>query len=113
MTAQSLKTKRVKPILLTPVEAQRKLKHQLVIDVQTSKFTAHTIPNAKRLNLDISVKDISKNQPVLITCLNGQRSLMAAQQLIKRGYRKVYVLKGGIEAWQRAGYTLWRTKAPA
>lgn len=113
MTARSPKTRRIKPILLTSNEAKRELKKRLVIDVQNPKFATHMIPDAKRLNSDISIRDISKNQPILITCLNGQRSWTAAQQFINRGYHKVYVLKGGLAAWQSAGYTLWRTKSPA
>lgn len=113
MTVRFRKKKRINPIpLMAPSEAKRKLKNQLVIDVQNPKFASHMIPDAKRLNLDISIRDIPKDQPILITCLNGQRSSMAARQFISRGYRNIYVLKGGLTAWQSAGHTLWRTKSP-
>ncbi|EKV00561.1 Rhodanese-related sulfurtransferase [Leptolyngbya sp. PCC 7375] len=113
MTARLRKKKRMNPILqLAPGEAKRELEKQLVIDVQNPKFATHMIPDAKRLNLDISIRDIPKDQPILITCLNGQRSSMAARQFINRGYLNICVLKGGLAAWQSAGHTLWRTKSP-
>ncbi|MEM9905037.1 MAG: rhodanese-like domain-containing protein [Cyanobacteria bacterium P01_D01_bin.44] len=112
MTARPRKKQRIKPILLAPSEAKRELEKQLVIDVQNPKFATHMIPDAKRLNLDISIRDIPKDQPLLITCLNGQRSSKAAQHFINRGYLNICVLKGGLTAWQSASYTLWRTKSP-
>lgn len=105
--------RRARPILLTPDEAKSRQRNLLVVDVQNPRFMTRMIPEGQRLNIDVLLEDISKNQPILITCLTGQRSLPAAQQLIQKGYCKVYVLKGGIIAWQRAGYTVWLTKFPA
>ncbi len=113
MKTRPIKVKRVTPVFLTPHEARLRQTKQLAIDVQPQKFMTHLIPGAQRLNIDVSLQDIPKTQPVLITCLTGQRSLNAAQQLINRGYRQVYVLKGGLVAWQRAGYTVARAKLPA
>ena len=110
MKAQLINVKRrVKPILLTPDEARSNQAKLLVIDVQNPKFMTRMIPGGQRLNIDVLLKDIPSNQPVLIACLTGQRSFIAAQQLIQRGYCQVYVLKGGLMAWQRAGYTVWLT----
>lgn len=114
MKTQSLNTQPIiKPILLTPDQVRDKQAGLLVIDVQNPKFMTSMIPGAQRLNIDVSLKDISRSQPILVTCLSGGRSLTTAQQLIRRGYRLVYVLKGGLMAWQRAGYTVWLTKLPA
>ncbi|MCU0535904.1 MAG: rhodanese-like domain-containing protein [Hydrococcus sp. Prado102] len=112
-TQSSDAQQRIKPILLTPDEANTKQAKLLAIDVQNPKFMIHMIPGGQRLNIDVSLKDIPKNQPVLITCLNGQRSFTAAQKLIQQGYCQVYVLKGGLMAWQGAGYPLELTKLPA
>ncbi len=110
MKARSINSeRRVEPILLTPKEARSKQAKLLVIDVQNPKFMTRMIPGAQRLNIDLLLKDIPSNQPVLIACLTGQRSFIAAQQLIQRGYCQVYVLKDGLMAWQRAGYTVWLT----
>ncbi len=103
---------KVKPILLTPDEAKSKTINLLIVDVQNPRFMTRMIPNAQRLNIDVLLQNISRSQPILITCLTGQRSLNAARQLIQRGYYRVYILKGGLLAWQRAGYLVWLTKFP-
>ncbi len=46
---------------------------------------------------------LSKNEPILIYCAVGGRSLYAAKYLIIRGYKEIYNLDGGIDAWQKAG----------
>lgn len=71
------------------------------------------LPGAQRLNIDILLKDIDQNQPILLTCLTGQRSLQAAQEMINSGYCKVYTLQGGLVAWQRFGYTVQIAKRTA
>ncbi len=101
--------RRVEPIQLTPDEARSKQAKLLVIDVQNPKYMARMIPGSQRLNIDVLFQDIPSNQPVLMACLTGHRSFIAAQQLIQRGYCQVYVLKGGLMAWQKAGYTVWLT----
>lgn len=106
MKAPSINIKRrVKPILLTPDEARSEQAKLLVIDVQNPKFMTRMVPGGQRLNIDVLLEDIPRNQPILIACLTGQRSFTAAQQLIQRGYCQVYVLRGGLMAWQKAGYT--------
>ena len=47
-----------------------------------------------------------KNDPVLLYCATGNRSLMTALTLKEMGYANVSSLKGGIEAWRAAGYEL-------
>ncbi len=43
---------------------------------------------------------------VVLTCLTGGMSQSAGNELVKRGYLRVRDLKGGMEAWQAAGYPL-------
>lgn len=95
--------RRICPTVLTVEEAMNHQKKLLIIDVQNPKYVTSIIPGAQRLNEAILLKDIPKTQAVLVTCLSGERSFRVAQQLIQRGYRDVYVLKGGVMAWQRAG----------
>ncbi len=113
MSYRSVKTKSAKPVLLAPDEAKRRQAQYLVIDVQPRKFITHMLPGAKQLNVDISLEDIERSQPILLTCLTGQRSLKAATQLINLGYRQVSVLKGGLVAWQGRNYTVQPTRLPA
>jgi len=48
----------------------------------------------------------AKSQPVVLVCRNGQASGGAAKGLKKAGFEKVYVLDGGIAAWQQADLPL-------
>lgn len=104
MKAKTNFVQQICPTILTVEEVMNHPKKLLVIDVQNPKYVTNIIPRAQRLNEVILLKDIPKIQAVLVTCLSGKRSFRVAQQLIQRGYRDVYVLKGGVMAWQRAGY---------
>ncbi|MCU0568793.1 MAG: rhodanese-like domain-containing protein [Oculatellaceae cyanobacterium Prado106] len=96
------------PVLLTPDVVKPRLHKLLILDVQNPKYATSTIPKARRLNVDILLKDIPKTQPILLTCLDGRLSFAAAKQLLKSGFRPVYVLKGGVLGWRQAGYTVQR-----
>lgn len=41
--------------------------------------------------------------PVIIICYHGISSRHTAQFLVEQGYDNVYSVKGGFEAWERAG----------
>lgn len=93
-------------VLLSAAEVSAHFESLLILDVQNPKYLTSTVPGAKRLNIDISLRDIPKAQPVLLVCLNGYRSLAVAKQLLRRDYLSVYVLKGGIFGWRQAGFTV-------
>ena len=42
---------------------------------------------------------IDKSDTIVLMCHHGMRSMQAAGQLLAQGYRKVYNLEGGIDAW--------------
>ena len=96
-----------RPVLLSAAEVSDHFQSLLILDVQNPKYLTSTLPKAKRLNIDILLRDIPKSQPVLLVCLNGDRSLTVAKQLLKLGYLSVYVLKGGISSRRQAGFTKW------
>lgn len=104
------KSSKAEPVLLSPTEAIDAFNYLLILDVQNPKYATHKIPKAQQFNLKILLKNVSKNQPILLTCLCGQRSLAAAHELISKGYRSVYVLKGGLFAWQQAGHLTQRLR---
>lgn len=52
--------------------------------------------------LRIAHEEIDSLYPVAVYCKSGNRSSDAAAQLAKAGY-KVYNLKGGLQAWRKAG----------
>lgn len=49
--------------------------------------------------LDQILNQWSKDTPVLLYCHHGIRSLDAAHFLADRGFRKIFSLRGGIDAW--------------
>lgn len=113
MKARSTLAPQILPTVITIVEAIQRQKRLLLIDVQNPKYVTTIIAGAQRLNEGILLKDIPKSQAILVTCLSGERSFKVAQQLMQRGYFDVYVLKGGVMAWRREGYTTELTKIPA
>jgi monothiol glutaredoxin len=44
---------------------------------------------------------LDRDTPIVFHCHHGIRSQEAAQQLLREGFRNVYNLKGGIEAWSQ------------
>ncbi len=51
-----------------------------------------------QLHADQILKD--KNRPVLVYCLSGSRSLVAAQILESLGYQKIYNMTHGLMEWR-------------
>ena len=45
---------------------------------------------------------LDRNTPIAFHCHHGIRSQEAAQQLLREGFRNVYNLKGGIDAWSQS-----------
>lgn len=56
-----------------------------------------------RLAADIAELAPNQARPVVTCCASGVRSLTAARELQRLGYREVHSLRGGFSAWQRAG----------
>ena len=53
----------------------------------------------------------AKSRPVVIVCRTGQSSGDVAAKLSKAGFERVYLLDGGIAAWQQAGLPLVKGRA--
>ncbi len=47
-----------------------------------------------------------KDKPVIVTCKLGQQASKAAEKLKAEGFTDLYVLKGGVQAWQEASMPL-------
>ena len=45
---------------------------------------------------------------LVVYCQTGRMSAIAAEALVRLGYRDVLELEGGMAAWQRAGFALTR-----
>ncbi|TKS56421.1 rhodanese-like domain-containing protein [Mesohalobacter halotolerans] len=68
---------------------RQNIKGSINIDVFDSNFE------------DLCETKVNINEPVLLYCRSGQRSMTAARKLEKMGYKDIYNLKGGMIAWSR------------
>ena len=70
--------------------------------------TAH-LPGSKWISrgwLELKLKSLltDKAQPIVLSCRDGQSSILAARTLAEMGYKEIFVLDGGVQSWARAGY---------
>jgi rhodanese-related sulfurtransferase len=103
--------------LLSPVrevgthDATRLMNNEnaVVLDVREAKEAgAGRLPNAIQIPLSelrARMNDLAKSakRPVIVYCDRGTRSRGAVGMLGKGGFERVYVLRGGFQAWKDAG----------
>lgn len=91
------------------VEESLKVENALFLDVRdyNERELAH-IPSSLHIPLPKlkyeNTKTLKHEHTIIVYCASGCRSAAAAEILIKAGHKNVYSLKGGINAWQKAGY---------
>jgi rhodanese-related sulfurtransferase len=102
LTAQTI-TKKVSQAEFS--ELMKKSGAQL-IDVRTSReFSNGFIEGAKNIDyngdsFEKQIKKLDKNNPVLVYCAAGGRSENAAELLKEWGFKEIYDLEGGYNAWK-------------
>lgn len=80
----------------------------IIVDVRTPQEWATTgVPTgAVLITLDQIAQRapgaLSQDRPVYLICNSGNRSRVAADALVKLGFKSVYNVDGGIQAWMRA-----------
>ena len=95
---------------LTPFQATRLINSEkaVVIDIRDANlYSKGHITNAIHIShteLDKNIKHLEqyKHQPLIMVCSIGQKSRYLINKLRKQGYGKVYVLAGGMSAWNNA-----------
>ena len=102
MTPKKLKSKLDKEenvIVLDVREANQRAEGQIYAD----DYFAIT-----RGNLEFKVLNKIKDKNVIIVtyCRGGSRGALAAQTLMKLGYKNAVNLKGGLKGWAKAGYPI-------
>jgi rhodanese-related sulfurtransferase len=99
-------------IELTPEAAINKMNHEnaVVIDIRDPEQFAkgHIIDAMLANNLSFEQKkmDKYKKKIIILTCTRGVHSASLAAKLAAQGFESVYVLRGGMEAWQKASLPL-------
>jgi len=99
---------------ISPLDATRLISHEdaVVLDVRAdAEFRSGHIVNAVHVpveQLDASVKRLEKyrNRPIIATCRNGQRASTAVKTLKALGFERLYVINGGMSAWETANLPL-------
>jgi thioredoxin len=84
-----------------------------ILDVRTpGEFFSGHIKNAlqadwnDKAEFDRRLTFVDKDKPVYVYCLAGGRSAAAADKMRKQGYKNVYELTGGTNAWRAASKPL-------
>jgi rhodanese-related sulfurtransferase len=81
-----------------------------IVDVrEESEFARGHLPSATHLGKGVIERDIEakfpdSNAELLLYCGGGFRSVLAADNLQKMGYRNVISMDGGWSGWKEAGY---------
>ncbi len=95
---------------VTPVQAQAaQAQGGLLIDVREDAERASGTPaNALGLSrgfleLRIEQAETDRDRPIALLCGSGQRSLLAAESLVRMGYRQVSSVAGGFGRWKTEG----------
>ncbi len=81
----------------------------IILDTRAAKeFKAGHILSARQIKPEeIREKNFSKleknkDKPIIVVCAMGNTSRSVASSMKKAGFEDVYVLKGGMNAWQSA-----------
>lgn len=83
-------------------------KNLVILDVRTpAEYAGGHIPNAQNADFfgavfEKEINRLDRDSPVLVYCQTGRRSEAAAKMLEKANFKKIYNLKGGIAAWEKA-----------
>ncbi len=101
--------------VLTPLSAQE-TRHRLadrgavLVDIrEADEFARRHIPGAISQPLsgwEAADLSIEPNQDVIFTCRSGMRTAGACDRLAARVSGPAYVLRGGVDAWGKAGLPL-------
>ncbi len=74
----------------------------LIIDIREEyeepKLDLQTVKNVPLSQLDDFLKDVDSNQKIILLCQHGNRSELAADYLIKKGFANVFHWQNGIES---------------
>lgn len=82
----------------------------LILDIRTpEEFAQGRLRNATLMNFydaDFKAKleQMNRHQPTILYCGSGSRSGQALEIMRELGFKNVYEVRGGLLAWQAAGF---------
>lgn len=78
----------------------------IILDIrEPAEFVKSHIENAINIPLDKFEEKISsiekhKNQPIIVICQTGGRSVTGCKNLVKAGFSEIYNMNGGMQSWE-------------
>jgi rhodanese-related sulfurtransferase len=91
-------------------EAKEKIENDdvQVIDVRTpGEYVGGHVPGAANIpHMSVLARsnELAKDKELVFICQVGQRSALAAEFAASAGFKDLYNVEGGTEAWIKAGY---------
>ena len=86
------------------------LSNEQLVDVRTpEEWETGILDGAMKINFRDAdflsrLKELDSNRPVMVYCRSGGRSSEAMKMLNELGFKEVYNLVGGMQAWRSANY---------
>ena len=97
------------PSTLSAKDFQQKTKESnaVIIDVRSpGEFNSEHISGASNINVESDqfgeqISKLDRSKSYLVYCGVGKRSALAAELMRSAGFKKVFNLDGGLEAWKK------------
>lgn len=105
-------SKKEESTLLAPKAFQQRLQetpNAVLLDVRTleeveaGRIKGEVNFDFKADEFDLLIKGLDKTKPYFVYCASGVRSAKAADKMEAEGFEKIYLLDGGIKAWEAEG----------
>jgi len=97
---------------ITVAEAKEKMDQGgvQVVDVRTpGEFAGGHVPgaiNIPHMSIIARKAELADDREIVFICQMGQRSALAAEFAAAVGFKDLYNVEGGTEAWVKAGYAV-------
>jgi rhodanese-related sulfurtransferase len=107
--AQTAAPDSIQVLSIPQFEKMAAKKKSKILDVRTPEEVAEghllgsTTVNFLSPEFSKEVEALNKNKIYLLYCRSGSRTRKAADAMQKMGFKHVYMLEGGINAWKEAG----------
>lgn len=107
--SQTVEKDSIQVLSIEKFEKMMGKKKNMLVDVRTPEEVSEgQIAGALNINFlgenfSNEIQNLNKNKTYLLYCRSGSRTRKAADQMQKAGFKKVYMLEGGITAWKEAG----------
>ena len=93
--------------------------HPLILDTRSEEeYTVSHLAAARQFDVGSdftaapTLKEVSKDKPIVVYCSVGYRSAKVAQQLAQAGFSQVFNLEGGLFQWSNEQRPLFHNGQP-